>query len=558
MRYFHRFKDRSINRKNVFIFSILMIATLGSSILVMYFSSQQNYDSALVDIAGKNRMLSQRIGAMAQLIGCADENMSSIAKEELSKAILQHENALKVLKDGGLAPERTDGMVLPAASPIIQTKITEIQAFFEKHKELCNTLLTQPKYIDIKSNDSIPVMSLEANKAFQQSLAELQNRLLSGTLLKHNVELTKMFVANAEAKKNVFFVLLGFFLFLNISAILAIYYLTNKFISKPIRQIADVSGKMARGEVNTRVEYNSKDEIGSIATSINTLAGNLKQSREFIDEIGKGNFDASLDIILDDNANNDEHIGVALHSMRDKLKELSEAEEKRNWAAKGLARFAEVIRDNNDDIAVLGDRILVEIVKYLNVNQGSIFVVNEDNPDDIYLETLACYAYNKKKYLNTRIDIGEGLVGQIYLENEAMMLLEVPQNYVSIRSGLGEAAPSCLVLVPLKSNEETLGVLELAGFKPLEEYQLTFLKSLADNIASTLKSAKVNSRTKSLLNNSQSQAEQLRAAEEEMRQNMEEISATQEAQLRQQEELLAREHVLQQQLSEVLADNAKL
>lgn len=108
------------------------------------------------------------------------------------------------------------------------------------------------------------------------------------------------------------------------------------------------------------------------------------------------------------------------------------------------------------------------------------------------------------------------------------MMTNVPQDYVKITSGLGLANPACIILVPLISNEEVTGVLELASFEKYDAGHLEFLKKASEAVASAIITSKTTERVKLLLEDSQQRAEEMRAQEEEMRQNMEELSATQE------------------------------
>jgi putative methionine-R-sulfoxide reductase with GAF domain len=88
--------------------------------------------------------------------------------------------------------------------------------------------------------------------------------------------------------------------------------------------------------------------------------------------------------------------------------------------------------------------------------------VDDSDPEDIHLELTAFYAYDRLKYAKQRIEIGENLVGQCFRENETVYMTDIPKGYVHISSGLGEADPTCLVIVPLKVNAETFGIVELA------------------------------------------------------------------------------------------------
>jgi PAS domain S-box-containing protein len=243
----------------------------------------------------------------------------------------------------------------------------------------------------------------------------------------------------------------------------------------------------------------------------------------FIESISAGNYAAELSL-EDDGAN----LGGTLLTMRDKLKVNAEDDRKRNWSNSGLAQVGEILRVSTASTADLYDNIIKFVVKYTKSNQGGLFILNEESETDKFLELVSCYAFERKKFLTKKIGIGEGLVGQCYLEGERIYLLEVPQEYITITSGLGGAAPNALLLVPLKINEKIFGVLELATFGKYENHEVELVEKLTESIASTISSVRVSESTRILLEKTQQQAEEMRAQEEEMRQNMEELEATQE------------------------------
>jgi flagellar motility protein MotE (MotC chaperone) len=138
------------------------------------------------------------------------------------------------------------------------------------------------------------------------------------------------------------------------------------------------------------------------------------------------------------------------------------------------------------------------------------------------------FAFNIKKFEKQRVKLGEGILGQTFLEKETTYLTNMPEEYVRITSGLGDAAPKSILIVPLKVDKDVYGIVELASFKEFEPHEISFVERLGETIASTLSSVKINQRNRRLLEQSQQQTEEMRSQEEEMRQNMEELTATQE------------------------------
>jgi PAS domain S-box-containing protein len=276
----------------------------------------------------------------------------------------------------------------------------------------------------------------------------------------------------------------------------------------------------------------SDDEIGEIVLAVDKVGDNLNKMVTVLSEDITDSSQSS-DIVV---FNNKGILGESLIKMRDNLKQMIEEDKKRNWANTGLAQIGETLRQNLDNPEMLYDEIIKFIVKYMKVNQGAIFVTNDNNPK--MMDLLSVYAYDKKKFIDKKIEKGDGLVGQVALEGATMYITEIPNNYAEIRSGLGGANPKAILLVPLKVNQEVVGVIELASFHELEDYQINYVEKIADSVASTISSVKVNARTKELLAISHQQAEEMRSAEEEMRQNLEEMSATQEEMQRKEIEMV--------------------
>ena len=258
------------------------------------------------------------------------------------------------------------------------------------------------------------------------------------------------------------------------------------------------------------------------APSVNTLYHKLNEAASFIKELG--NHDGANDLHY---LQPTENLGQALLEVEQTLIVYREEERMRRWSAEGLAHFAEILRNNTDNIQGFCDQVIRELVKYLGCNQGSLFLEMDDE-ETSYLELQSCYAYDKKKYEQKRFARGQSLVGQCMLEQKPIILTEVPQSYVSITSGLGEATPGHVVIMPLLFQESAHGVIELASFKKLDKHQILFLEKVAESIASTLAMIRGNTHTKQLLINSQQLALELRDREEKTQQHLEELALAQQ------------------------------
>jgi PAS domain S-box-containing protein len=232
--------------------------------------------------------------------------------------------------------------------------------------------------------------------------------------------------------------------------------------------------------------------------------------------------------------------------MRTKLQNVAEQDKRRVWFNEGVAKFGDILRKNNDNIEDLSAKLISELVNYTNSYQGSIFIVDNQDERNIKLVLKGAYAYQRQKYVEKELAPGQGLVGQAYLERDHIYLSEIPEEYISIRSGLGEAPPTHLLISPMKLNDEIFGIIELASFKPFEPYHIEFIEKVGESIASTIQGLQVSLETKSLLEESQMKAEQLQAQEEEMRQNAEELEATQEEMERQGREIGAFKNAISQ------------
>jgi HAMP domain-containing protein len=300
----------------------------------------------------------------------------------------------------------------------------------------------------------------------------------------------------------------------------------SRAITKPINYLRAIIDNLGKGDL-VKIDRSklSNDEIGDMAKSLSEMTEGFGEITIFAENIGNGKYDSEFKPLSESDM-----LGNALLEMRANLKKVAEEDKKRNWSTSGSAKFGDILRSHNDNFEKLADEIISNLVKYIGANQGAMFIIESDDAssEEAYMELAACYAWDKKKFLEKKIYKGEGLSGQAWIEGDVIYLTEVPDDYVTITSGLGEANPRSVLIVPLKLNDEVHGVIEMASFKEYDDFEVEFVERIAESIASTISSVKVNGTTQKLLEESTLMTEQMRAQEEEMRQNMEELQATQE------------------------------
>ncbi len=354
-----------------------------------------------------------------------------------------------------------------------------------------------------------------------------------------------------RAKYNILILYILGLIICSILCSIIIIFIINKNLIYRIKSISIFLDKLKSGQLIQQVEdILNNDELSIVEKDMGILIESLNQKAQFAKEIEKKNFNYKY------NASGEyDELGIALINMRDSLYKAAIDEENRrledshrNWATQGQAKFGDILRQHYDSIQELAYTIIKETISYLEANQASLFLLNDDDKKNIYLELSASYAFDRRKYIAKKIAVGEGLVGSCAFEKQTINLTEIPESYIEITSGLGRSNPKALLIVPLMREQEVLGVIEIASFNKFESYQIEFLEKLGESIASTLFNVKINTQTAYLLSQSQEQTEEMRAQEEEMRQNMEELHATQEEMSRKQEELLDKIEELEKEM----------
>lgn len=339
--------------------------------------------------------------------------------------------------------------------------------------------------------------------------------------------------------------------------VLIVGFITTRSIVNPMLNLKEFLITMTKGILPEEKLLTNNDEIGDMGDALNLYIENMRKTSQFAVEIGEGKYDTKFEALGDDDM-----LGNALLDMRRNLHKTEEdnktrtkEDEVRNWVTKGLASFGDILRQNSDNMENLASKVMTELIDYLDGSQGAMYILNESDSSNKKFEMKSAIAYGREKFVKTSFELKEGLVGRCAFEKLPVYLKEIPEDYIKITSGLGTTEPDHLLLVPLIFNENVLGVIELASFKNIEEYQIEFISTLGENIGSTISNVRVNEQTKTLLDESKLRGDELTAQEEELRQNMEELQATQEEAARRELEMVNTIEAINNTLGSVEIDN---
>ncbi len=411
-----------------------------------------------------------------------------------------------------------------------------VDSLFPKHKYIMEQLNSLEKYDDTFIVFEVTPMTEEGGDVMvltHRVLTQIDKlRLAQETIVQKGRQ--EMLSTFSRFQNWIFF--MG--LILVVGAIVVGVFTINSLVV-PINHTKNILLSMGKGVLPKEKLTEGNDELGQMAKALNMLVKGLTNIFNFSLDIGKGNFNSHFDPLSDEDV-----LGHSLLDMRNELKKAADEEtrrkeedEQRNWAAQGVAKFSDILRKNTDELNELSYNIISNLVKYTNSNQGGIYVINDNDKTNLFIEMKASYAYDRRKFITKRIEIGEGLVGRCYQEKEKIYLTEIPNDYMKITSGLGEDNPKALLIVPLIYNDVIYGLVEIASFDEYPSYVIEFIERIGESIAATISSSKAQIQTSLLLEQSQQQAEEMSSQEEEMRQNMEELRATQEQSARREEEL---------------------
>ncbi|MCX6290876.1 MAG: response regulator [Bacteroidetes bacterium] len=423
----------------------------------------------------------------------------------------------------------------------MNTIFKDFDKILEDQKQIMKILATFDDYQD-------PMKKFSADEIVESQIIPKSTEIISrlNNMVNRKKEQTEMLHFEMRSSyRSLMWSVLGIAIMVVVVILLAAFYLSNNIIV-PLMKLKNYILQMGKGEIPEIAVSMKRNAVGLMTEAVRKLAESLKKTASFAHNIGEGNFKVEFQPL----GSNDE-LGNALIQMRESLSMADSENKQRHWMASGLEQLNSALRENTDDLEKLSDEIINSLVKFLNVHNGAMYVVEKDHMNEKpYIQLCGSYAMDENQSARKKIEMGEGLIGQALKNKETIYLKDVPLGYLSINSGLGKASASHILIIPLSHRGEIYGVIELASFRKFQDEEIKFIEGIGETMGSTIAASKTNTLTKKLLDETRKQAERLAAQDEELRQTNDELS-------HQSSLLQASEEELKQSNTE-LKDKAKL
>src|SRR6516225_5819633 len=246
-------------------------------------------------------------------------------------------------------------------------------------------------------------------------------------------------------------------------------------LTTQVRAIAEVATAVTKGDLTRSITVEAAGEVAALKDNINEMIRNLRETTRINTE--------------------------------------------QDWLKTNLAKFSRMLQGQKD-LNTVGRLILSELAPVVGTQQA-VFYVLDTSPEQPQLSLLASYA-DRGQGVGRTLRLGEGLVGQCALEKQKILITTAPPEYIRISSGLGEAPPRGIIVLPVVFEGQVKGVLELASFDVFNPTQQAFLEQLTESIGIVLNTIVANMRTEDLLKQSQLLANELQSRQEELQNTNEE------------------------------------
>ncbi|MDP9068120.1 MAG: HAMP domain-containing protein [Actinomycetota bacterium] len=353
-------------------------------------------------------------------------------------------------------------------------------------------------------------------------------------------------------------------------------------LTSQVRNIATVTTAVAKGDLSKKITVDARGEILELKDTINTMVDQLSSFAAEVTRVAKevgsegklggqarvegvsgtwkgltenvnqlaGNLTTQVRAIADvatavTQGDLTREITVAaqgevaqlkdkINQMITNLAETTQRNEEQDWLKTNLAKISGMMQGQRD-LQTVTRLIMSELTPTVASQHGAFFLAETENgngtaasEEDLVLKLKASYGYKARKTVSNKFKLGEGLVGQAALEKKPILITQAPEDYIKVSSGLGEAAPVNIIVVPVIFEDQVLGVIELASLRPFSDVNQTFLDQLIETLGVVLNTIIANMRTEELLEESQRLTRELQSQSEELQTQQEELQQTNE------------------------------
>ncbi|MBK7389903.1 MAG: response regulator [Bacteroidetes bacterium] len=336
-----------------------------------------------------------------------------------------------------------------------------------------------------------------------------------------------------------------------LSVMAAGIYMMKKIII-PLVSVKEIMLRMSKGELpDVNLNYDN-NALAEMTNALAQLRDGLQRTSTFAGEIGKSNFNASFAPLSEKDV-----LGSALLEMRNKLKNAAESDALRNWISEGFAKISNILHRNTDDIRSVSNELISDLVMYVEAQQGVVYLVNDENEKDIFIEPVSFFAPGRTELNLKRIDFKEGVVGQVVFTNRRIHLQNVKETIPPIETGVAKIAVCDVFVMPLFAAGRVVGAVEVKSAQPLTVNMREFIERVAEPIASNILNLKANLLTRKLLEESQLKTRELAQQDDELRQINNELMV-QSGRLKQSESALRKQQETMQKVNAELEAKALL
>ncbi|MBD2612637.1 response regulator [Nostoc punctiforme FACHB-252] len=376
---------------------------------------------------------------------------------------------------------------------------------------LTERMAVMKSVIDLRQNQGLEVAQEAIATDRGKQLMDRIQKLLQAIKNEENVLLKQRSErAQLAARQTLATIVYSIPLFAAILVLIGI--ILTRHISLPLRRVSQLVQKVADGDLSVNLpESDREDEIGVLKRTFNQMIANLRYTTQKNDE--------------------------------------------QNWLKSNLAEFTQMLQGQRN-LESVSRTILSNLAPLVGASAG-VFYVMDSISDEPVLKLLGSYAYQERKNLANQFRLGEGLVGQCALEKQRILLTGVPSDYIRISSGLGEAPPLNIIVLPIIFEDQVNAVIELAAFAPFKDLHLTFLEQLSEILGVFLNNITSQLQTQQLLAESVALTEELQSQQEELQQSNQ-LLEEQAQKLQESQFLIKQSNEELQQLNEELEEKAEL